>query len=81
VLPPAAVSPAAGDGETGWGFGEALSFLLHIERFSARSRGRIANRIIIKRGKGFKCGCIKNKCFFHAIAERPSKWRELEAGI
>ena len=46
-LPPAAVSADAGDGEAAWGLGEALSRFLHIERFSARSKGRIANRIII----------------------------------
>jgi hypothetical protein len=26
--------------------------------------------MIIKRGKGFKCGYVKNKCFFRAIAEK-----------
>jgi len=54
--PPAAASADVGVGEADGGFGEALSRFLHIERLSARTRGRIANRIIIKRGKGFKCG-------------------------
>jgi hypothetical protein len=45
------VEPAAGVGDEAFAcseLGEALSCFLHIERFSARNKGRIAKRIIIK---------------------------------
>ncbi len=47
-LPPA-VSPAdAGDELTGSELVVGLGCLLHIEKFNAKSKGRIANRIVIK---------------------------------
>jgi hypothetical protein len=46
-LPPAVVVADVGDELTGWELA-ALSCLLHIEKLNARSRGIIANRIIIK---------------------------------
>jgi len=68
-LPPAVVVADVGDELTGWELA-ALSCLLHIEKFSARIKGRIANRIIIKWDTAFKCSSTKNKCFFYAIAEK-----------
>jgi hypothetical protein len=62
-LPPAADSAAAGGGEGGCGFGETLSRFLHLVRLYARSRGRIANRIIIKRGKGLSPAAQKTSAF------------------
>ena len=67
-LPPA-VSPAGvGDEVTCPELAVGLGFLLHIEKFNARSKGRIANRIVIKVVKAFKCSSTKNKCFLYAIA-------------
>src|SRR5947207_13845152 len=70
----APVPASAGDDDEAAGreLPAALGFLLHIEKFSARIKGKIANRIIIKGCKGFKCGCSKNKCFFHAMTETSS---------
>jgi hypothetical protein len=62
-LPPA-VSPAgAGDELTGSELAVVVGFLLHIEKFNAKSNGRIANRIVINEVKAFNCGSAKNKCF------------------
>jgi hypothetical protein len=42
---------------------ETFSCFLHIERFSARSRGRIANRIIIKEVKGLSTPAQNTSAF------------------
>jgi N-acetylmuramoyl-L-alanine amidase len=43
---------------------------LHIEKFNASTSGRIANRIIIKEVKAFKCSSTKNKCFLFKLTIR-----------
>ncbi len=71
----AVLASAGGDDEAaGLELSAALGFFLHIEKFNARIKGKIANRIIIKGGKGFKCGCSKNKCFFHAMTDICPLW-------
>jgi hypothetical protein len=67
-LPPAVPPAGAGDELTGSELVVGLGFLLHIEKFNARSNGRIANRIVIKVVKAFKCSSTKNKCFLYASA-------------
>ena len=62
-LPPAVASAGAGDEVTGPELVAGLGFLLHIEKFNARNKGRIANRIVIKVVKAFKGSSTKNKCF------------------
>ena len=43
--------------------GEALSCFLHIERFTARSKGRITNRIIIKEVNALSAPAQKTSAF------------------
>ena len=66
-LPPAVASADVGDELAGSELVAGLGFLLHIEKFNARNKGRIANRIVIKVVKAFKCSSTKNKCFLYAI--------------
>ena len=73
-LAPVPASAGGNDEAAGRELSAALGFFLHIEKFSARIKGKIANRIIIKGGKGFKCGCSKNKCFFHAMTDIFRLW-------
>ena len=62
-LPPA-VSPAGvGDEVTGPELAVGLGFLLHIEKFNARSKGRIANRIVIKVVKPLSAAAQKTSAF------------------
>ena len=67
--PPAVASAGVGDEVARSELAVGLGFFLHIEKFNARSKGRIANRIVIKKVvKAFKCSSTKNKCFLDAIA-------------
>ena len=67
-LPPAVAPAGIGDEAADSELVEGLGFFLHIEKFNARSKGRIANRIVIKEVNAFKCSRAKNKCFLYAIA-------------
>jgi hypothetical protein len=67
-LPPAVPPAGAGDALTDSELVVGLGFFLHIEKFNAKSKGRSANRIVIKEVKGFKCSGTKNKCFLYVIA-------------
>ena len=67
-LPPAVAPAGVAEEVTGSELVVGLGFFSHIEKFNATSKDRIANRIIIKRGKAFKCSRTKNKCFLYAIA-------------
>jgi len=62
-LPPAVVVADVGDELTGWELA-ALSCLLHIEKLSARIKGRIANRIIIKEVNALSAAVKKTSAFY-----------------
>ena len=60
------VEAAAGVGDEALAcceLGETFSCFLHIERFSARNKGRIANRIIIKEVKGLSTAAQNTSAF------------------
>jgi hypothetical protein len=63
-VPPAIPAAGVGDeGPAGCELSETFSCFLHIEKFSARSKGRMANRIIIKELKPLSGSAKKTSGF------------------